>query len=326
MPQRVMPAEQGIVLDSLSAGYGQTLIVDDIHLTIPHGKMTVLAGANGSGKSTLLSTIARMLKPLGGSVRLDGQTIHTMPTRAVARQLGILPQSPLTPEGLTVFELVSRGRYPWQGLMRQWSDADERAVEEAMALTGTAEFAHLPVDSLSGGQRQRCWIAMALAQETPTILLDEPTTWLDLRYQVDILELLQTLTREHGRTVVTVLHDLNFAVNYADILVFLKKGRIAGVVDENASCTPELIKTVFDVEVQMSLNPQTGKPFLCLSARDRSKPNERLRAAVAPPPPGAAKTSARATDAAADCRFGGASWTGGALDCAGDGASGAVSL
>ncbi|MDU2544431.1 MAG: ABC transporter ATP-binding protein, partial [Klebsiella sp.] len=162
---------------------------------------------------------------------------------AVSRQLGILPQSPLTPEGLTVFELVSRGRYPWQGLMRQWSEADELAVEEALRLTGTAEFAHLPVDSLSGGQRQRCWIAMALAQQTATILLDEPTTWLDLRYQVDILELLQTLTREHGRTVVTVLHDLNFAVNYADLLV------------------PELIKRVFDVDVQMSINPQTGKPF-----------------------------------------------------------------
>jgi len=224
MPQRVKPAEQGIVLDALSAGYGQTLIVDDINLTIPTGKMTVLAGANGSGKSTLLSTIARMLKPLGGCVRLDGQAIHQMPTKAVSRQLGILPQSPLTPEGLTVFELVSRGRYPWQGLMRQWSEADELAVEEALRLTGTAEFAHLPVDSLSGGQRQRCWIAMVLAQQTATILLDEPTTWLDLRYQVDILELLQTLTREHGRTVVTVLHDLNFAVNYADLLVFLKQG------------------------------------------------------------------------------------------------------
>jgi energy-coupling factor transporter ATP-binding protein EcfA2 len=149
--------------------------------------------------------------------------------------------------------------------MRQWSDADERAVEEAMALTGTAEFAHLPVDSLSGGQRQRCWIAMALAQETPTILLDEPTTWLDLRYQVDILELLQTLTREHGRTVVTVLHDLNFAVNYADILVFLKKGRIAGVVDENASCTPELIKTVFDVEVRCRSTRRPVNPFYALS-------------------------------------------------------------
>lgn len=135
MPQRVKPAEQGIVLDALSAGYGQTLIVDDINLTIPTGKMTVLAGANGSGKSTLLSTIARMLKPLGGCVRLDGQAIHQMPTKAVSRQLGILPQSPLTPEGLTVFELVSRGRYPWQGLMRQWSEADELAVEEALRLT-----------------------------------------------------------------------------------------------------------------------------------------------------------------------------------------------
>jgi iron complex transport system ATP-binding protein len=209
--------------------------------------------------------------------------------------------------------------------MRQWSDADERAVEEAMALTGTAEFAHLPVDSLSGGQRQRCWIAMALAQETPTILLDEPTTWLDLRYQVDILELLQTLTREHGRTVVTVLHDLNFAVNYADILVFLKKGRIAGVVDENASCTPELIKTVFDVEVQMSLNPQTGKPFFMPFRARQGKPNERLRVAAAPPS-GATKTGDRAAGAAADCRFGGASGTGRALDCAGDGAPGAVAL
>ena len=140
MPQRVNPAEKGIVLESLSAGYGQTLIVDDINLTIPSGKMTVLAGANGSGKSTLLSTIARMLKPLGGCVRLDGKTIHDMPTKAVSRQLGILPQSPLTPEGLTVFELVSRGRYPWQGLMRQWSAADEQAVEEALQLTGTAEI------------------------------------------------------------------------------------------------------------------------------------------------------------------------------------------
>ncbi len=261
MPQRVMPAEQGIVLDSLSAGYGQTLIVDDIQLTIPHGKMTVLAGANGSGKSTLLSTIARMLKPLGGSVRLDGQTIHTMPTRAVARQLGILPQSPLTPEGLTVFELVSRGRYPWQGLMRQWSDADERAVEEAMALTGTAEFAHLPVDSLSGGQRQRCWIAMALAQQTPVILLDEPTTFLDLRYQVEILELLHSLTRHHGRTVVVVLHDLNFAVNYGDTLVFLRQGKVEGVLHEGDPCPAALIKSVFDVDVHVSINPMTGKPF-----------------------------------------------------------------
>jgi iron complex transport system ATP-binding protein len=145
--------------------------------------------------------------------------------------------------------------------MRQWSDEDELAVEEALRLTGTAEFAHMPVESLSGGQRQRCWIAMALAQQTPYILLDEPTTFLDLRYQVEILELLHTLTRQHGRTVVVVLHDLNFAVNYGDSLVFLRQGKVEGVLHEGDACTPELIKAVFDVDVHMSINPLTGKPF-----------------------------------------------------------------
>ena len=273
MPQRQQnaPQERGIVLESLCAGYGNQRIVDNISLTIPVGKMTVLAGANGSGKSTLLNTMARMLKPLGGCVRLDGQDIHQQPTKQVARQLGLLPQSPLTPEGLTVFELVSRGRYPWQGLIRQWSTDDEQAVDTALRLTGTLEFAHLPVDSLSGGQRQRCWIAMALAQQTATILLDEPTTWLDLRYQVEILELLQQLTREHGRTVVTVLHDLNFAVNYADTLILMKQGKIASIVDDSAPCTAEIIKQVFDVDVHMLPNPQTGKPlFMPFCARPES--------------------------------------------------------
>ncbi len=269
MPQRQdAPHPCGIVLESLCAGYGSQRIVENISLTLPVGKMTVLAGANGSGKSTLLNTMARMLKPLAGCVRLNGRDIHALPTKQVARQLGLLPQSPLTPEGLTVFELVSRGRYPWQGLIRQWSAEDEHAVEEALRLTGTLEYAHLPVDSLSGGQRQRCWIAMALAQQTSTILLDEPTTWLDLRYQVEILELLHHLTRAHGRTVITVLHDLNFAVNYADTLVFMKQGHIAHIVDERQPCTPEIIQHVFDVEVQMLHNPQTGKPLfmpLCTS-------------------------------------------------------------
>jgi iron complex transport system ATP-binding protein len=263
MPQHVEQPEsgQGIVLDHLSAGYHKQIIVDEISLTIPLGKMSVLVGANGSGKSTLLSTIARMLKPLGGSVLLDGKAIHQQPTKAVSRQLGILPQSPVVPEGLTVFELVARGRFPWQSFMRQWSQEDENAVQQALEMTGTAGFAHQPVDSLSGGQRQRCWIAMALAQQTPVILLDEPTTFLDLRYQVEILELLHTLTRDHGRTVIVVLHDLNFAVNYADTLIFLKQGRLQGVINEGEACTPELIKRVFDVEVQMSVNPLTGKPF-----------------------------------------------------------------
>ncbi|MFX0567518.1 ABC transporter ATP-binding protein [Kosakonia cowanii] len=263
MPQHVEQPEsgQGIVLDRLSAGYHKQIIVDEISLTIPLGKMSVLVGANGSGKSTLLSTIARMLKPLGGSVLLDGKAIHQQPTKAVSRQLGILPQSPVVPEGLTVFELVARGRFPWQSFMRQWSQEDENAVQQALEMTGTAGFAHQPVDSLSGGQRQRCWIAMALAQQTPVILLDEPTTFLDLRYQVEILELLHTLTRDHGRTVIVVLHDLNFAVNYADTLIFLKQGRLQGVINEGEACTPELIKRVFDVEVQMSVNPLTSKPF-----------------------------------------------------------------
>lgn len=253
--------KQGLVLENLSAGYQKKIIVDDISLTIPSEKMTVLVGANGCGKSTLLSTMARLLQPMGGTVLLDGKAIHDQPTKAVSRELGILPQSPLLPEGLTVFELVSRGRFPWQNFMRQWTDADELAVEEALRLTGTQAFAHLPVESLSGGQRQRCWIAMALAQQTPTILLDEPTTFLDLRYQVEILELLHDLTRHHGRTVVVVLHDLNFAVNYGDTLVFLREGRVEGVLHEGDVCTPTLIKTVFDVDVLMSINPMTGKPF-----------------------------------------------------------------
>ena len=252
---------QGLILDNVSAGYHKKIIVDGVSFSVPTEKMTVLVGANGCGKSTLLSTIARILQPMGGSILLDGKAIHGQPTKDVARQLGILPQSPLLPEGLTVFELVSRGRFPWQNFMRQWSDEDELAVEEALRLTGTAAFAHLPVESLSGGQRQRCWIAMALAQQTPYILLDEPTTFLDLRYQVEILELLHTLTRQHGRTVVVVLHDLNFAVNYGDSLVFLRQGKVEGVLHEGDACTPELIKAVFDVDVHMSINPLTGKPF-----------------------------------------------------------------
>ena len=247
--------------EQLTLGYGKYTVAENLTVEIPDGHFTAIIGPNGCGKSTLLRTLSRLMTPAHGHVWLDGEHIQHYASKEVARRIGLLAQNATTPGDITVQELVSRGRYPWQGLMRQWSEADELAVEEALRLTGTAEFAHLPVDSLSGGQRQRCWIAMALAQQTATILLDEPTTWLDLRYQVDILELLQTLTREHGRTVVTVLHDLNFAVNYADLLVFLKQGRIAGMISDNDVCSPELIKRVFDVDVQMSINPQTGKPF-----------------------------------------------------------------
>ncbi|TCL02060.1 ABC transporter ATP-binding protein [Sodalis ligni] len=263
MPQQVENSleKRGLMVENLRAGYQKKVIIDDINLVIPSGKTTVLIGPNGSGKSTLLNTIARMLAPLGGCITLDGKSIHQQPTKAVAQQLGILPQSPLLPEGLTAMELVSRGRFPWQRFLHQWSEADEQAVRQALYLTGTAAFAHHPVESLSGGQRQRCWIAMALAQETPVILLDEPTTFLDLRYQVEILELLQNLVRHHGRTVVMVLHDLNFAVNYADMLVLLKAGKLQSVIHDSNDCTAELIRSIFDVEVQMLRNPLTGKPL-----------------------------------------------------------------
>ena len=260
MPQRVKPAEQGIVLDALSAGYGQTLIVDDINLTIPTGKMTVLAGANGSGKSTLLSTIARMLKPLGGCVRLDGQAIHQMPTKAVSRQLGILPQSPLTPEGLTVFELVSRGRYPWQGLMRQWSEADELAVEEALRLTGTAEFAHLPVDSLSGGERQRAWIAMLVAQDSRCLLLDEPTSALDIAHQVDVLALVHRLSQQRGLTVIAVLHDINMAARYCDYLVALRGGEMIAQGTPAELMRSDTLEQIYGIPMGILPHPAGAAP------------------------------------------------------------------
>lgn len=260
-PMQNPPYSASLHLDKLRAGYPQHPVTGEISLSIPTEKMTILCGANGSGKSTLLNTLSRMLSPLSGQVILDGKAIHQQPTRQVARQLGILPQSPLLPEGLTVLELISRGRYPWQGFLRQWSDADERAVAEAMRLTGTEQLAHLAVETLSGGQRQRCWIAMTLAQQTPLILLDEPTTFLDVRYQVEILELLRDLTRYHQRTVIMVLHDVNFAMNYADRLVFIKQGELAAVLDDTADCTPQLMHSVFGLDVKMMVNPHTGKPF-----------------------------------------------------------------
>ena len=247
--------------DRLTLAYGKKTIAESLNVTIPDGHFTAIIGPNGCGKSTLLRTLSRLMTPTSGHVWLDGEQIQHYASKEVAKRIGLLAQNATTPGDITVQELVARGRYPHQPLFTRWRKEDEEAVTRAMKATGITDLAQQSVDTLSGGQRQRAWIAMVLAQETAIMLLDEPTTWLDLRYQVDILELLQTLTREHGRTVVTVLHDLNFAVNYADLLVFLKKGQIAGVINEQEICTPELIKNVFDVDVQMSLNPQTGKPF-----------------------------------------------------------------
>ncbi len=260
IPDACRDAAVGLSAHTLRAGYGRRVVVDDVTFSVGGGQMTALIGPNGSGKSTLLSAMARLLKPLGGSVRLDGRSVHDMPTKALARALGILPQSPLVPEGLTAYDLVSRGRYPHQGLLQQWSAADEAAVEAAMRLTHTLDFAQQPVDSLSGGQRQRCWIAMAMAQETRVILLDEPTTFLDLRYQVEVLDLLRHVTRTHGRTVVVVLHDLNQALAFADTVVCLKEGRIRAVVEDGVGLDPALIHDVFGVEVLALRHPQTGRP------------------------------------------------------------------
>lgn len=244
----------------LKAGYGQRLVVDGVSFTVAAGRMTALIGPNGSGKSTLLATMARLLQPMGGTVLLDGRAVHGQPTRVLARELGILPQSPLVPEGLTAYELVSRGRHPHQGFLSQWSDKDAAAVETAMGLTGTSDFAGTPVAALSGGQRQRCWIAMAMAQETSVILLDEPTTFLDLRYQVEVLDLLARLAHAHGRTVVVVLHDLNMAVAYADTVLCLKDGRIRAVAGEGRSLSAADVADIFGLEVEAVPHPRTGKP------------------------------------------------------------------
>ncbi|WP_029003262.1 ABC transporter ATP-binding protein [Azorhizobium doebereinerae] len=262
-----------LAVDALTAGYGTRLVVDDISFRAATGRMTALIGPNGSGKSTLLSAMARLLKPFGGAVRLDGRSIHHMPTKALARELGILPQSPLVPEGLTAYDLVSRGRYPHQGVLKHWSAADEAAVEAAMRLTGTLDFARQPMDTLSGGQRQRCWIAMAMAQETRVILLDEPTTFLDLRYQVEVLELLRHVTRAHARTVVVVLHDLNLALAYADTVICLKEGRIRAVAEGGVGLTPEGVEDIFGLPVATVPHPQTGQPlFVPLAGRRKEAP------------------------------------------------------
>ena len=246
--------------EALYAGYNGRQVLAGVDFTVQDGSVTALLGPNGSGKSTLLKTLARTLAPEAGKVLLDGTDIHRQPTRAVAQRLGILPQSPSAPDGLTVRELVGLGRFPYQSLMRQWSRHDEAAVEEAMAVADVAAFAERPVDALSGGQRQRCWIAMVLAQETELLLLDEPTTFLDLKVQVDLLELLVSLAHKKGRTLLVVLHDLNLAAAYADRLVMMKAGRIMHDGTPEEVFTADNLKQVFDLEAAVIREPVAGRP------------------------------------------------------------------
>jgi iron complex transport system ATP-binding protein len=248
--------------DDLSLGYDQRIVVDQLSVEIPTGRITVIVGANACGKSTLLRGLARLLKPRTGAVLLDGQDISRLPTRTVATRLGILPQQPIAPEGITVADLVGRGRHPHQRWFRQWSAADEVAVTEALAATGLEDLAHRAVDELSGGQRQRVWIALALAQGTPLMLLDEPTTFLDLAHQVEVLDLLAELNEREHRTVVLVLHDLNLACRYADHLVAMKDGGIVAEGSPADVVTVELVAEVFGLRCEVVPDPLTATPMV----------------------------------------------------------------
>lgn len=252
--------------DSLSTGYGDVRIIESLDFSVMPGEITVLVGANGSGKSTLLKTLARVLPAQTGQVLLDGKAIHRQPTKQVAQRLGLLPQGPVAPEGLTVRELVGQGRFPHQSLLRQWSSADESAVQRAMAEADVAEFADRPVDSLSGGQRQRCWIAMVLAQETDLILLDEPTTFLDLKVQVDVMNLLVRLTHQRGCTLVVVLHELNLAAAYADRLVMMRDGEIAADGPPEQVFTPDNLQDVFHLQANVIRDPDSGT-LMCVPCK-----------------------------------------------------------
>ncbi len=247
----------------LTLGYEETTVVRELSVAVPAGKVTSVVGPNGCGKSTLLRALARLMRPRDGAVYLDGTAISELPTREVAKRLGILPQDPQAPEGLTVRELAAQGRYPHQGWLRQWSKDDERAVEEALSVTGVLELADRPLDTLSGGQRQRAWISMALAQETETLLLDEPTTFLDMAHQLEVLQLLERLNREGGRTILMVLHDLNNASRYSHHMIAVSGGRVFTAGPPEEVVTQEVLREVFSVEAEIVPDPRTGVP-LCI--------------------------------------------------------------
>ena len=247
---------------SLSVGYGERLVVSGLDLDVLSGSVTAVIGPNGCGKLTLLRALGRLLPARSGAVVLDGKRIDRTPTREVAKVLAMLPQSPQAPEGLTVAELVARGRHPHQAWYRQWSPEDEAAVASALAMTGMAELAERTVDELSGGQRQRAWISMALAQGTDLLLLDEPTTYLDLAHQIDVLDLVHLLHREFGRTVVMVLHDLNLAARYADRLVAMKDGRIVVAGPPSDVLTEANLLDVFGLDARVVPDPVSGTPLV----------------------------------------------------------------
>jgi len=252
-----------IETENVKIGYQENIIVDQLNLSIPEGEITALVGANGSGKSTILKTLSRLMKPKSGTVYLDGRAIHEQKTRDLAKELAILPQNPTAPEGLTVLELVTYGRFPHQKGLKPLTMEDKEKIAWAIEMTGIGEFANRPIDQLSGGQRQRAWIAMALAQDTKILFLDEPTTFLDMAHQLEVLELLQKLNVQEKRTIVMVVHDLNHASQYAGHMVAIKKGKVMKTGTPIDVMKSDILEEVFGVRSDIIYDPRSGQP-LCL--------------------------------------------------------------
>ncbi|WP_104107646.1 ABC transporter ATP-binding protein [Nocardioides sp. 616] len=257
-----MTTRHTLDVEDLTLGYGDRTVVEGLDLVVPPGRVTAIVGANACGKSTLLRSMSRLLRPRTGQVLLDGRQVHRLPAKELARTLGLLPQAPLAPEGITVSDLVGRGRNPHQRLLSRWSAADDAAVAAALEATDTVELCDRPVDELSGGQRQRVWIAMALAQQTDLLLLDEPTTFLDVSHQVEVLDLLTDLNRSRGTTIVMVLHDLNLAARYADHLIALAGGRLHAAGTPHEVLTEETVRAVFGLECSVIVDPLSGRPLM----------------------------------------------------------------
>jgi iron complex transport system ATP-binding protein len=249
--------------ENLQIGYGDKTIVENLNLKINKGEITTIIGANGCGKSTILKTLARVHSAKSGIVYLDGKMIHKVPTKEIAKKMAVLPQSPEAPSGLTVYELISFGRSPHQSGFGRLSDNDRKVIDWALEVTGLTSFAAHPVDALSGGQRQRAWIAMAIAQETDLLLLDEPTTYLDMAHQLEILQLLEKLNKEQNRTIVMVIHDLNHASRFSHQMVALRRGTIVKEGTAEEVMTPDVLKTVFQIDAEIVKDPRTKKP-VCL--------------------------------------------------------------